>query len=293
MIRSARSMPMPRDAASRFLPWIVALMVFLAALALAAMMLLGTALDRWKADISGTLTVQVPPGMEAAETDAAVARIVDLLHATPGVETAEALSGDRLAALVGPWLGEGAEVAALPLPRLIDVKLRPAARIDLDALGDRIATIAPGATVDDHQVWLGRLVRYARALEATAALVVALVGGVWVLTVLFVTLTRMSIHRSVIALLHMMGATDGYIARQFQRHALLFGFGGGILGVLAAAAALLALDRAASDLGSAILPVPRLSPRQWLVLAVLPFITALVAMLTARWTVLVQLKRMP
>jgi cell division transport system permease protein len=179
------------------------------------------------------------------------------------------------------------------MPRLVDVRLQPGAFVDLPALGAKLSGIAPGATVDDHQIWLERLVRYARALEATALVVLGLVAAVWVITVLFVTLTRMSIHRSVIALLHLMGATDGFIAWQFQRHALRFGFGGGLLGVLLAAVALMALDRAAADLGTPILPVPRLTPHQWAALAVLPAVTALVAMLTARLTVLVQLKRMP
>jgi len=291
--RSTRALPMPRDAASRFLPWIVALMVFLAALALAAVMLLDASLDRWQADLTGTLTVQMPPLDEPAQTDTAVAQLVAFLQLTPGVESAEALSRDRLSALVAPWLGDTAEIAELPMPRLIDVRLRNGALVDLPALNAKVADIAPGATVDDHQVWLARLVRYARTLETTAIVVLGLVAGVWVITVLFVTLTRMSIHRAVIALLHLMGASDGYIAGQFQRHALRFGFGGGLIGVLMAAAALLALDRAAADLATAILPVPRLSPEQWAALASLPIITALVAMLTARLTVLVQLKRMP
>ena len=292
-LSSTRALPMPRDAASRFLPWIVALMVFLAALALAAVMLLGSSLQRWQADLTGTVTVQVPPLEDPTQTDAAVVKLVEFLRLTPGVETAEALTQERLATLLAPWLGETAEVAELPMPRLIDVRLRTGALVDIPAVGAKIADIAPGAVIDDHQVWLARLVRYARALETTGIVVLGLVSAVWVVTVLFVTLTRMSIHRAVIALLHLMGATDGYIARQFQRHALRFGLGGGLIGVLMAAAALLALDQAAADLATPILPVPRLSLEQWGALATLPIVTAVVAMLTARLTVLVQLKRMP
>lgn len=290
---SRRALPMPRDAASRFLPWIVALMVFLAALALAAVMLLDASLERWRADLTGTLTIQVPSSQSAEDLDAAIARQLELLRLTPGIETAEALSRERLADLVAPWLGDTAEVADLPMPRLIDARLRRGALVDLQALEAKLSEIVPGTSVDDHQAWLARLVRYARALETTALVVLALVGAVWVVTVLFVTLTRMSIHRAVIALLHLMGATDGYIASQFQRHALRFGLGGGILGVALAAGALLALDRAAMDLSTPLVPIPRLSHEQWAVLACLPLITAVIAMLTARITVLIQLKRMP
>lgn len=292
-LRSARALPMPKDASSRFLPWIVALMVFLAALSLAAVMLLDSSLRRWQADLTGTLTVQVPASAEPEASDQAIERMVDMLTITPGIASAEPLSQERLATLVAPWLGDDAQIAELPMPRLIDIRLKPGALVDLPALGAKLSEISPGTTVDDHQIWLERLVRYARALEATAIAVLGLVATVWVITVLFVTLTRMSIHRAVIALLHLMGATDGYIAGQFQRHALRFGFGGGLIGVLMAAGALLALDRAAVDLATPILPVPRLTPYQWAALAALPVVTAVVAMLTARLTVLIQLKRMP
>src|SRR3546814_1421651 len=107
-IRSGRSLPMPRDAASRFLPWIVAMMVFLAALALATVMLLGTALDRWQTNLTGTLTVQVPPGPDSAKTNTDVERIVDLLAGTPGVQTAAPLRLERPAARVSPWPAEAA-----------------------------------------------------------------------------------------------------------------------------------------------------------------------------------------
>src|SRR3546814_6088249 len=126
-IRSGRSLPMPRDAASRFLPWIVAMMVFLAALALATVMLLGTALDRWQTNLTGTLTVQVPPGPDSAKTNTDVERIVELLAATPGVQTAAALPLDRLAEMVAPWPGQAAAAAELPIPRLTDIRLRPGA----------------------------------------------------------------------------------------------------------------------------------------------------------------------
>src|SRR5690606_15053360 len=123
-LSSRRALPMPRDTASRFLPWIVALMVFLAALALAAVMLLGSSLQRWQADLTGTVTVQVPPLEDPAQTDAAVVKLVEFLRLTPGVETAEVLTQERLTTLLAPWLGETAEVAELPMPRLIDVRLR-------------------------------------------------------------------------------------------------------------------------------------------------------------------------
>jgi hypothetical protein len=42
-------------------------------------------------------------------------------------------------------------------------------------------------------------------------------------------------NRDVVSVLHFVGAEDGYIAREFQRHFLLLGLRGGLIGAGAAA----------------------------------------------------------
>src|SRR5690606_11203509 len=61
-----------RDSSSRFLPWIIALMVFMGALALAAAMMVDAAVDRWDRGLRGSLSVQIPPGPSEAAGEEAV-----------------------------------------------------------------------------------------------------------------------------------------------------------------------------------------------------------------------------
>jgi cell division transport system permease protein len=53
---------------------------------------------------------------------------------------------------------------------------------------------------------------------------------VTVLSVTFATRGAMATNRPIVEVLHYVGATDGFIAEQFQRHFLLLGFKGGALG---------------------------------------------------------------
>jgi cell division transport system permease protein len=145
---------------------------------------------------------------------------------------------------------------------------------------------AAGTRVDDHQRTLGRLLEVARTLQLLAVLVVVLVGAAAVVTVVFVTRTGLSIHRNVIELLHLIGAHDAYVARQFQRHALRLGLTGGLIGLALGAATLWALARWVGQEAGAIVPELTLSRTQWLSLAAVPLAATLVAMLTARVTVL-------
>jgi cell division transport system permease protein len=71
--------------------------------------------------------------------------------------------------------------------------------------------------------------------------VLCLVFAATALCVVFATRGAMAGNRTVIEVLHFVGAEDSYIAREFQRHFLLLGLrGAGIGGAAAAALFLLA-----------------------------------------------------
>lgn len=311
------AIPFDRGGAARFMPWLVALMVFLAALSLAAVMTLQHALEFWDASLAGTLTVELPPlpappppappanakvktspNKNPVSNDGGLAAALALLRATPGISGAEPLGRDAVARLIAPFLGNALSPEDLDLPRLIDVRLSTGAPPDLAVLQAKLAAVAPGAVIDDHRLWLGRLVLFARSVQITALVILALIGTVAVLTVMFVTRTGLLVHREAIELLHLMGARDGYIAHQFEREALRLGLVGGAAGLLLSGLALLALGHAAEAsafLGDAVTLVPALHLKgwNWLALAGLPLAAGLVAGLTARLTVLATLLRLP
>lgn len=285
-------LPLSRDASGRFLPWLVAFMVYLATLALVASMIMNALVERWDHGLADRVTVQIP----APESDAAEAQIdsaIDVLTSTPGVAEVAVLDDSEVSALLDPWLGDAGLARELPLPTLIAVTLDSEAPADLGTLGVRLKAAVPGAVVDDHQRWVGGLVSLTRSIDLVAALVVLLVGFAAVITVIFVTRTGLAIHHQVIELLHLIGAQDSYVARQFQTHAMKLGFKGGILGFAAAIATVYGAGLLLSDSGRVLLPEFTFGPRAWVALCALPLLATLVAMLTARWTVLRTLARFP
>jgi cell division transport system permease protein len=293
---SARAIDIPfdRDGSGRFLPWLIALMVYLAALGSSVALALDRALQSWDRGLAGAATVELPPA--PAQGDGGLAAALAALKGSPGVLSARPLDRAQMAKLVEPWLGPDLP-QALRLPRLIDVRLDTGAAIDLAALKARLGRAAPGAVLDDHRVWLVRLQKLVRMAEAIAACVVFFIAAAAVLTVIFTTRTGLSVHRDAIELLHLMGARDGYIARQFERQALRLGLAGGTLGLALALVTIVVLGHAsaaAASLGeTAPLPSLGLAAWHWLVLLVLPVAAALLAMVTARITVLGALARMP
>jgi cell division transport system permease protein len=291
MLRVRSDLPLDRDPSGRFLPWLVAVMVYLAALALICAVAANKIVERWDQGLSGQMTVQVPfsesPGDKSAE------EILAVLRSTAGILEAEILGADEVARLLEPWLGSGAAYQDLPMPILITVRVDPAAPPDMSPLRRRLTQIAPGTVLDDHQSWLGKLLDVARSVQLVAILVVGLVGASAVTMVIFATRMGLSVHGRVIELLHLIGAQDSYVARQFQAHALRLALRGGVLGLLLA---VLTVVVVANLLGRGdVLGIPELTPLsiEWSLLPLLPLVVAVIAMITARLTVLRTLGRMP
>lgn len=303
MFRPRSDLPLEQDAAKRFLPWLIVLIVYLAALALAGLMVLSTAASGWGRGLTDTLTVQIPPAASMASKDgvsdansapeARVDRALEVLRATPGVAQAKALSREELLALLEPWLGSGQFTEELSLPALIDVKLKAHSGVSLEGLAATLDAAVPGATIDDHKRWFGRLILLVRSVELIAGGIVLLVSLAAIATVIFVTRTGLAIHHDVIELLHVMGAHDAYIARQFQFQALDMGVRGGAIGFALAASTLLALGYLSARIEAMLLPSLELNASQWLALSALPVVVALISMITARVTVLRALAKLP
>jgi cell division transport system permease protein len=290
MIHFRADLPFERDQATRFLPWIVALMVFLGALSLAAATAIGSAIERWDTNLTGRITVQVPANRASPDT---LARLVKALTATPGITKAQTLDFEATRALVEPWLGTVGVDLELPLPAVIDVETAAGTVFDVNLLTGRLIKIAPGIIVDNHRVWLAPLIRMARTAELIAFAILALIGLTAIAAVIFATRSGLAVHSAIISLLHVMGAQDAYIAQQFQMQAMMLGVRGGIIGSIAALVILLILTTMSAGIDVALIPSAPLSPIQWPLLIIVPVVAVVIAMATARVTVLRTLASMP
>lgn len=291
--RGRYDIPLKRDATGRFLPWIIALMVYLATLALAVSMVLSDLAARWDAGLSDSLTVQFSPlpANSALQEQARVAQVARLLETLPGVAAVRPLERAESMALLEPWLGGGALLAELPVPALVEADL--AAGADIAAIRRQVQATFPAVTVEDPGTWLADLRRLAGTVQGVAVAVVALIGGVAVAAVIFAASAGFAVHRSEVELLHVLGASDGYVAAQFQRHMLRLAALGGGAGALLALATLAALDRAAAGMQAALLPDLALTLPQWASLLTVPAAAVILAAVTARATVMRALARLP
>ncbi|GLQ05317.1 cell division protein FtsX [Sneathiella chinensis] len=280
-----------KDASSRYLPVVISSMIFLAALALAGLFSISAAVENWSSEISGNLTVEIQHVGGDAQ-DRKVEEVVSFLKRTPGVETVRPISVEEAASLLEPFLGRADIIRELPLPRLVEVTISENSPVDLNAMATTLNKAIPEARLNTHRPWLDKMIVLARSVQFLAAAIMLLISIVTVIIVIFAARTGLVMHRDVIEVLHLIGARDTYIARQFQTYFARLSFLGSLPGLAFAIIVMVLLSLLAGRLDATLLSAPTMVLEGWIALAMLPVIVALLTLFTVRWIVLSSLKRM-
>lgn len=213
---------------------VVAIMSFLAASTVGAVEIVHVAAGEWRTDVVREATIQVRP-MPGRDLDADVRKAADIAKAAAGVVDARVFSKEETERLLEPWLGAGADLGALPVPRLVQVKVAANAAPDFGQLRHSLADNLPNATLDDHRGFASKLAAISDAVTLTGLAILALVLAATVLSVSFATRGAVAANRAVVEVLHFVGARDSFVARTFARHFLAIGLQGGLLGGAVAA----------------------------------------------------------
>ena len=300
VLGSSETQLVPQTRLSGTMPWVIAIMVLLTAIAAAAGLALGNLASQASADLSGGITIQVINAAPAARARQAN-DVLAALRETPGVAQVRLVPAAEVDALLEPWLGSGvtsgdsdpAAADALPVPALIDARLaRAADGAALDRIRARLAKVAPDARVDAQAGWLAPVFAAMAALRWLAAALIALLALTTIAAVLLAARTALDSHRGTIEIVHMLGGTDAQIARVFQRSIAIDAAAGGALGLALAVVVIVALARRFDALGSGLAGGAGLGWADWLVLALIPLAGVALATVTARAAVLRALRRM-
>lgn len=288
-----------RDAAHLYLPWIVAFMVFMAILAAFASLYLQDLSFRWKSLLGAQITIELPydETVSEADTKTKIDTILQIVGSVPGIQGAQILTEEEMTNLLRPWLGQSLLPADLPLPVLIKLVRSPQANIDMEDLHRKLSDAVPEAALDNQASWLGGAVQFLDRLKWVSWFILILTACIVISSVAMICRTSLAIHHRTIEIVHLMGAQDSYLARQFQSHALKMGLQGGCIGFIFAAVTLGGLAygltwRNYSSWGDILRFVENWDPFSWGLLISIPFLSAILSMITARYAVLSRLKVM-
>lgn len=282
--RADRVVP-PSGAAAWLTLLTAAAMAFLAVFALALSIATGRLADRWSGALANGATVRIsaPADQMAAQTQL----VMDILAATPGVDSAKALDQAETRALLAPWFGPDLPVETLPIPQLIELH-ETGQGFDAEGLRLRLSAEVPGAVLDDHQRWRKPLVAAAGRIRAFGLFSIGLIGVATAAMVTLAAMAALSANGQVISTLRLIGARDRYIARAFVRRFTLRTLAGAAAGTFMAMLAI-ALMPDVGEAGGFIADLG-FQGTEWLWPLAIPPLAAIVAFVATRAAALRSLK---
>ena len=219
---------------SNSLTLVISIMCFLACLTAGAVYMIHQAASAWLHDIASEITVQIEP-RDKVDTDRIVKDVTTFLAKQNGVRTVRPLSLDDSASLIEPWLGSSEGLKALPVPRLVAIEVDRAKPPDMVALRrDLVAQFPKGVVLDDHRHWQQQIRTVTRSLALGGLAILILVAAATIAIIVSAARSAMASNREIIEVLHFVGATDRFIAGEFERHFQRLGVRAGLVGAISA-----------------------------------------------------------
>ncbi|MCB2059148.1 MAG: cell division protein [Novosphingobium sp.] len=285
----------PQARLSGPMPWVIAIMVALTVIASAAGLALRNTAQAAAAELEGGITVQIveaAPEARKAQAQASVKR----LQETRSVVSVRLVPEQEVNSLIEPWLGSGTDStpdAEIPVPALIDVRIdREVTPARLAEIQDALGKVAPSARIDAQSTWLEPVFDAIESLQWLAIALIVLLTIALGAAVLLAARTALGTNRDTIEIVHLLGGTDRQIARVFQRSIGVDAAGGGAVGLVLAIVVIMFLGRRFASLGAGMVDQGALGWFDWLLLALVPVAAVVLAMVTARITVMHTLRKM-
>ncbi|MBX7487011.1 cell division protein [Qipengyuania sp. GH25] len=282
---------LPRARLGGPMPWVIAIMVALTVLAAGGGLALDNLSDRARGDLAGSATVQIVEA-DPRQRDRQAQEAAAILSQDGAVEDLEIVPQATVEQLLEPWLGTDNPQDTVPIPALIDLRLADDAdEATLERLRDLLAERAPAARIDAQAQWLAPVLSALSALGWAALGLIGMLAFTGAAAVWLAARNTLGTNRDTIEIVHLLGGNDDQIARIFQRSILADAAVGGTLGFVIGAAAVWLMGLQFSALNSGLVAGGGLQMSDWLVLALVPVGAVVLAVLTARFTVLATLRK--
>lgn len=292
-------LPFGSETDRNFLLLLVALMSFLAVLACAGTLSLRAMTQRWSSGLENKITIEIrtqsPDGaiLSPESIKLSTEKIAGILTNNTAIKSFKVLDDSEIKRLVSPWIGEDFSFEDIPIPGLIAVELSITSPEMIEKLSKIVVEQAPSAHVETHREWLQDILRFIKTLQGVAMIIAIIVAVTTIAAISGAVRSRMAIYRNQVEILHLIGASDTYIARQFQWHAVVVTLLGSIAGTLVGIMVTNLILTFSGQGSMALIPELRISLYGLAAFLSLPLLACLISGTTARFTVLRTLSDMP
>jgi len=277
----------------RSLTLVITIMCFLACLTVGAVYMIRQSANAWLRDIASEVTVQVQP-KDGVDSEKTVQDVAAYLGKQDGISKVTVLSAAESAALLEPWLGPIDDLNALPLPRLVALEIDRSSAPNLDTVRAGLERQFDGTTLDDHRRWQQQITTITHSFALGGLAILALVAMATTAIIISATKSSMASNRDIVEVLHFVGATDRFIAREFEKHFLRLGVRAGLVGAVLSLIVFLSMPTIVQILGGGSITLSELhrlvgsgalDTAGYVLLGMVVVVVAALCMLTSRFGV--------
>lgn len=281
-----------------FMAVLTSIYMYLFIIMLAIFMAINAMASSWEKDITGAITVQVAPiedlnkHIDSAKTQEQLNKVQQFIEQVAGVADVKLLDEQVIQKLMTPWIGSKVDLSTLPIPQLLDVRLKPDAELNYDEITRGLKLLTPNASIDNHRLWLSRLIKFATSLKTIALAILLMVVAICAFSIYYSARTSLNINIESIKILHIIGAKDDFIAKQYAFDYAKIGLLSGIIGLMAAVPCIILVGKYGVSTGSGLLSGAKLSSFAWTLIMLTPLFALFYSMITSYWTVRKTLEKM-
>jgi len=291
------------DVGTNLIAWNTGLMVFFVTLTLAVNLMLSSISQSWINGLSGSLTIEMKPPVTSLENTASdyqaqrnfrekVKKVTTMLRNQENILEARLLSDNEVRELIEPWIGENSALDTLTLPVLIDVKLI-SKNTDITDLKLELTKTDPTASIDNHSDTIQDIESVTNTASGFVSLLTAIIIFLATISISGIIRSKLLIHKHEVETLHLIGASNEYIARQFRQHTLNNTIKGAGMGVIFTIITLIIVGTITQTLNTNIFAYLRVMPLQWLLLIISPVVIgSFISHLTAQAAALRELSKL-
>ena len=230
----ATELPITKNPTARYVPWTIGLMMYLASIAAFLFIICFHFFGSWKHDFLTHVTLEIPTqtlfseDLSARDIEDVKNQIVHLLQPTldPSldhdfpIKNISLFSIEEEQKLLSLWLGDDTiNLRDLPLPLLMEIELYPDQPFNKTAFEERLKLINSSIRLLPPPHHFSNLAMFGFSLEIFLLALMMTFIITAILTISFAARTSLLIHKYVIDILSLLGASDQVIAQEFQYHA--------------------------------------------------------------------------
>ena len=297
--RCESDIPLDHGTQTKFLILLIALMTFMLVLISSGILILNNMTERWSSGLKNKLTIEIP--VETSEgyilsretVRKETKKLHEALKTEDYLQSIDIVEENEIRQLISPWISPDLELTEIPLPGLIAVKLQNASPANIKQLEEKVSQNSSYAKLETHREWLEKLLAFIINLKRLSIFITSILFVITITSIATAMHTRLSLYKTEVELLHLMGADDRYIAQQFQPHALIMTFKGSAIGATAALVIILLTTFFSYNSENDFIPSLSLDLGNFILIICCPILIISIALITSWITILRSLLKMP